>query len=288
MAKDMILKKICDNQNYLASVTSEYDKGGHLLISDSEIDYTNDWNFILNRKAPVVTGGQYAEGYLFTMKRSSDSNKDDVAMVFAFKEEIQSSVKGKWSPLGMRGTQSIPMEFKGVLNKDRILNASSFKNTAKIYMIPIGHIMWASSWLGSIKAAFKQIIQIIRKNKQKRSSEIVLSKISETRLLIDTVDVYLKSIIEQYTQHLGEDKKEVDWDKFSIHINNLKLLSSENLYKAINIIVEIAGMYYGYQQTEDNNFERTLRDLRSASIMFQNDRLKEINGKLSLFNSEIS
>ena len=68
----------------------------------------------------------------------------------------------------------------------------------------------------------------------------------------------------------------------------MKIISSENLYKAINEIVEVSGMYYGYQQIEEINFERTLRDLRSASIMFHNNRLKGINGKLSLFNSEIN
>ena len=77
-------------------------------------------------------------------------------------------------------------------------------------------------------------------------------------------------------------------NSFSIQINNLKIISSENLYKAINEIVEVSGMYYGYQQIEEINFERTLRDLRSASIMFHNNRLKGINGKLSLFNSEIN
>ena len=71
--------------------------------------------------------------------------------MFAFKDEIQSEVKGKWSSLGMRGTQSIPMKFHGILSEDRVLNSISFKEIAKFYMIPIGHIMWASSWLGSIK-----------------------------------------------------------------------------------------------------------------------------------------
>ena len=141
---------------------------------------------------------------------------------------------------------------------------------------------------GFNKSAFKRFIRIIRKNKTKRDSEIILSKISEIRLLIDTVDIYLKSTIEKFIQYLEEDKSQMDWNSFSIQINNLKIISSENLYKAINEIVEVSGMYYGYQQIEEINFERTLRDLRSASIMFHNNRLKGINGKLSLFNSEIN
>ncbi|MEI3896108.1 MULTISPECIES: acyl-CoA dehydrogenase family protein [Bacillus] len=285
--KKMLLKSICDNQSYIASVTSEYGKGGHLLTSTSPIEWLNE-NIILNRRAPVVTGGAFADGYLITMKKSINSNEDDVTLVFAFKDEIQSEVKGKWSSLGMRGTQSIPMKFHGILSEDRVLNSISFKEIAKFYMIPIGHIMWASSWLGSIKSAFKRFIRIIRKDKTKRDSEIILSKISEIRLLIDTVDIYLKSTIEKFIQYLEEDKSQMDWNSFSIQINNLKIISSENLYKAINEIVEVSGMYYGYQQIEEINFERTLRDLRSASIMFHNNRLKGINGKLSLFNSEIN
>ncbi|CAN2253911.1 Acyl-CoA dehydrogenase/oxidase C-terminal domain-containing protein [Bacillus subtilis] len=286
-AKNMIIKRLIDKQEYLSSVTSEYVKGGHLLTSNSAIDYIDEGHMFLNRKAPVVTGGQFADGFLITMKRSSNSNKDDVVLVFAFKEEIQASVKGEWSALGMRGTQSVPMEFNGVLCRDRILNINPFIDIAKIYTIPLGHIMWASSWLGSIKAAFKQFIKIIKRNQEKRNSETVLSKVSEIRLLIETVDIYLKSVIEKYTRYLQNDVKIIDWNKFSIHINNLKILASENLYKAINIIIEVVGMYFGYQQIEGINFERTLRDLRSASIMFHNNRLKEVNGKISLFNSEI-
>jgi len=67
---------------------------------------------------------------------------------------------------------------------------------------------------------------------------------------------------------------------FQITINNLKIMASEWLYEVVDELVQLCGLRYGYVRNEATRLERTLRDLRSASLMFSNDRLSKANGKL--------
>ncbi|MNY44957.1 hypothetical protein D3C86_1800270 [compost metagenome] len=76
-------------------------------------------------------------------------------------------------------------------------------------------------------------------------------------------------------------------NSFSIKINNLKILASEMLYDAVDEMVNLAGVKYGYTKNEAIPLERTLRDLKSASLMYRNDLLLITNGKLSLFEKNL-
>jgi acyl-CoA dehydrogenase len=53
-------------------------------------------------------------------------------------------------------------------------------------------------------------------------------------------------------------------------------------FSFLDRIVEISGLNLGYSRASELGIERTFRDLRSASLMFANDRLLETNGKLIL------
>ncbi|PRP92098.1 Acryloyl-CoA reductase (NADH) [Bacillus sp. M21] len=287
--KSNILTNLCKKQIYIASVTSEYKKKSNLLKVDSSLSWLNTNEFLFNRRAPIVTGGQHADAYLITMRRNSSSLENDIALVYTPKEDIHIEVNGKWESMGMRGTQSIPLTLSGTLTKDQIVNEEPFSVIANKYMIPIGHIMWASCWLGAVKNIFQKTIKLIRKNSEKAKSELTLHELAEARLLIETVDTYLDTTILKYNECIcnNSDSNNQDWNLINIYINNLKILASENLIQALDILMNICGVKYGYLLNEEIPLERTYRDLKSSSLMFNNDKLKEINGKLSLFRSNL-
>ena len=90
---------------------------------------------------------------------------------------------------------------------------------------------------------------------------------------------YVKLLGEQ-----GTDNPDLRAPRFNIHVNNLKLLSSDMLFTAINQLVQLSGLRYGYEKNNRVPLERTFRDLRSASLMYANDRLLVANGKLALLD----
>jgi acyl-CoA dehydrogenase len=51
-------------------------------------------------------------------------------------------------------------------------------------------------------------------------------------------------------------------------------------------LIELVGLRHGYLRNQPLALERALRDLRSASLNYGNDRLHLANGSLSLLDQE--
>src|SRR5260370_29257318 len=74
---------------------------------------------------------------------------------------------------------------------------------------------------------------------------------------------------------------------FQIHINTLKILAAELPFQAVDELIQLLGMRYGYMRNKRAPLERIFRDLRSASLMYSNDRLLIANGKLALVDTAV-
>ena len=107
--------------------------------------------------------------------------------------------------------------------------------------------MWVSSWLGSVKNVFEKVIGLIRSssNSSKFKSDVLYHRLSNTRTMIDMVSIYLEDTIRKYEYH-SSNKEFLKSNEFQIQLNNLKIYSSENLFKAVNELVDLVGMQYGY------------------------------------------
>ncbi|MEK5364680.1 acyl-CoA dehydrogenase family protein [Bacillus sp. FSL R5-0654] len=289
-SKKAILNEIVKEQLYIASVTSEYGKGGHLLTSHSPLNWISKDEFYMNRDAPTVTGGAYADAYLITSKAYEDGLDSEVSLIYALRTALKISQVSNWNAMGMKGTQSTAIHIGGLLKDKNIVTTVKFEEVAQYTLIPMAHIMWVSSWLGAAKNSFKQLIKAFRKNKsmKKYNSDIMIYRLSEIRLLLDTVDIYLNHVVDVYEKNHNNKQLDILCSRtFNIHLNNLKIIGSENLFKAVDNLIEVAGLYHGYLKNSETTLERTFRDLRAASLMYHNDRLKIANGKMSLFDSNL-
>ncbi|TKJ93355.1 acyl-CoA dehydrogenase [Paenibacillus sp. CFBP13512] len=288
-----LLSRLKEEQPLIASVTTEKEKGGHLLSSHSPLLSDGDDIFI-DRNAPIVTGGEYADWFLITMKESIESSTNEVKLIFAERNQLKLNYVSEWKAMGMRSTGSVGMEIEGTIKKEQIMGASEqFKHLAVKAMIPIGHILWSSCWLGAAKGVFEGLIQVIR-DPQNRArynlkSDSLYEKIARIRLQLDTVSIYLNEMIKRY--EISSDNQEtiklLEEPRFNIHINNLKVLASENLFNATNSMMEVAGLTYGFVNNDMVPLERVFRDIRSASLMYHNDRLLLVNGKMSLIDNHL-
>ncbi|EGQ3776040.1 acyl-CoA dehydrogenase [Staphylococcus pseudintermedius] len=278
--ESVIIDQLLDPQLLIASVTSEVNKKSDIKKIRNNLNWIDENDFILNRKALAVTGGLYADAFLLTSKIESNSNKN--IFVYFKKKEISVEKISQWEAMGVRPTQSDSLSFTGVLNKDKnLIFKQEYDYILNETFIPLAHIFWSACWLGCAKEALKETVRFVRKNSVK-NTEINLFRLSESRRKIDIVNMYLDYVIKEYL-----NSKSINKNTLNIHINDLKIISSTYLFDAINNFIEITGMSIGYKKNNRIFLEKYFRDLRSGSLMYSNDGLIKINGKISLFDSDL-
>lgn len=275
--KKRILKDVINGDNFIASITTESEKGGHLLTARTPI-FERDNKVEFSRFAPIVSGGRFADSYLVTMKQKKEHN---VKLIYIDRSQVTIKVVEDWKGMGMKRTDSLAMELKGTIPKSQIINSEeNFSKLSLQTIIPIAHIGWSSCWLGATKGVFEKVKAVIRKENKKfnTNSDLFLDKLARIKIKIDIVESLLLNVLKKYEQ--GENNFSYE---FNILLNNLKVVSSEELFVAVNELIELVGMKLGYQENV-LEIERVFRDLRSASLMYSNSRLNKASGKLILLS----
>jgi len=289
-----LLPRISAGELYIASVTSERDKGGELLTALAPLHRTGDEARIY-RDAPVVTGGANADAFLITMRAGPDANPSDVALVFADRSQVKVDVRSAWRSMGMRGTQSGGLVLEGKVPANHIIgHARDFKHIAVTTMVPVGHIAWAATWIGSARGAFRRFIALLRDPVRRKAfpvhSDLFVERLAEIRLELDTASAFLRQVSATYDRMRskeGIDSNVFASPWFNLQINNLKISASQLAFSAVDRMVQLAGLRHGYLAGSEIALDRVFRDLRSAALMYANDRLRVVNGKLALLDLDV-
>lgn len=286
--RERVLPRLADGQLYLASVTSERVKGGHLLSCFSPLR-CNDGALTLHRDAPIVTGGAYADAFLITMQASSAASPADVTLVYAERDQVRLDTRGDWNPMGMRATHSVAMSIDGDLPLDQVVGPDGgFRQLAIDTFIPAGHIGWAACWLGAARGAMRDIVELARTPAGRQQlnvrSEIFMHRLARIRLDLDVVSALLKSVIAEVGDRAGRDLADPD---VQLHLNGLKIAASDRCFAAVDQMIELCGLRHGYFHRAPIRLERLFRDLRSASLNYSNDRLLAVNGRLTLLDRDV-
>lgn len=275
----------------IASVTSDDTTGGSILRTDAPLREDQD-NYKINRVAPIVTGGAYADAFLITM--SEGVNSSNIKLVFLEKSQANITIDREWNTLGMRGTCSVSLKIDGLVSNDNIVNTTiPFNKLAMGYMIPYAHILWSACWLGATKRAYEEAIRILRSSKMrfKLKSDLILDKISRVRMNIDAVEFMLNQVADNYLELLVQSNSDgidvFSSSRFNIHLNNLKVFASETLTNSVKEMINIVGLNDSYRVGEQNKIERIYRDLLSAPLMYHNNRLTLASANISLFDSKL-
>lgn len=283
--RSKILTEIAEKNIYIGSVTTEIGKGGTLLECNAALEYEGE-SIILNRKAPIVTGGDKCDAYLITMRRNENVSTKDVVLVYALKEDLEVDLIAQPNMLGMRGTFSSSINLSGKLSQNALINPSiDFNEVAIKRMIPVGHLAWAICWIGYVESGYIHVKNDIFRNpkiNKKLLNETNLVALAKVRMKIDMISAYFDKVSSLYSTN-KDDFGFLTSSSFQIKINSIKISSSEILYECVNDLIDIVGLSHGYIISDKTPLQRMLRDMRSSSLMFHNNRLLAINGKLGLF-----
>lgn len=272
----------------VASVTTEAGKGGDLFSAVAPL-VQSEQGLLLDRSAPVVSYGEAADAFLITMRRNEQAPPSDVALVLLEKSQGAAQVRGTWEAMGMRGTRSVPMHFSARLPATTIV-AGDFRAIALETMVPVGHLGWASAWYGAARGALQRLVDSARRPRSRLraglSSERFISRLAEQRMRLDLLEALITSTAQQVAD-LWQGRGAVgtyEVPAFNIRVNNVKLAAAKMAFAVVNDLVELAGLADGYLANEETGLERVFRDLRSASLMFHDDRLLAANGRLALLD----
>jgi acyl-CoA dehydrogenase len=288
--RDELLPRVARGEAYLASVTTEPAKGGHLLSAIAPLEDTGEL-LTVARDAPVVTGGGHADGFLVTMRAAADVRENQVSLIYLDRTQAEIEIRGGWDPLGMRGTHSVGIRLSGAIPPHQVVGEpGGFRTVATVSMIPAGHLAWAACWLGAARSAFADLVALARSPQRPRSldpaSELATERLGRIRIDLELAAAYLRRVCEEV---LAERRaaRSLDRPSIQIHLNTLKIAAAELTFGAVDRMVKLAGLATGYLRTSPIPLERHFRDLRSASLNYADDRLLTATGALTLLDRSV-
>ena len=277
------LAAIASRGALVASATTEPDKGGALMLASAPLRFEGD-SVHVDRPSPFVSYGAEADYYLVTLRGGPSRPETDVRYVLL--ERGEGRVTGDWEAMGMRGTRSVPMRFEARVPLRRVL-LGDFRRVATMTAIPAAHLAWTSAWFGAARGALDRFMRSLREGesslRRRFASDLFTTRLAEVRLEIDLLESLLRRLIDRYEamRSAGAPAEAYAEPSWTIPLNNVKVAGSRLAFSAVDQLVQLAGLARGYVRGE-LGLERTLRDLRSASLMVANDRLLQVNASQML------
>ena len=270
----------------VASVTTEIGKGGDLLTARSPL-LPEGGRVRIRRVAPVVSYAEHAEFFLMTMRSGEDRPENEVSLVLVARQDGGMTVTGDWDAMGARGTRSVPAVFDLVVDQSRVLK-KPFRQIALQTLVPAAHLGWSAVWYGAARGAFHRFVRQLRRpenrSKWQLQSDLFLSRLSELRVSLDLMEAMLNQVAGRIDslREANADPECYENITLNISLNNVKVAVSRLAFELLDRLVELCGLAHGYLKNTPLEIERVFRDLRSATLMFHNDRLLGANGKLIL------
>ncbi|MDE1184681.1 acyl-CoA dehydrogenase family protein [Paraburkholderia sp.] len=283
-----MLAKLVEHQWLLASATSEETIGGNMRTSACAVEIDGD-RFRIEKLAPTISYGAHADGILVTARRTAESAAADQVLIVALRDDTQLEKRGGWDSMGMRGTCSEGFRLVSTGLAAQILPAP-FAEIADQTMLPVSHTLWASVWTGVASDAVNRAKAFFRAQARGKPGVVPPSglRLAEAVGLLQMMQARLSVALEAArTSHLakhGESRADAPLSAmlgFASDMNTLKTSISTTALQVVHEVLMICGMA-GYKNGTEYSVGRHLRDLYSAPLMINNDRIAQNTASLLL------
>lgn len=274
-----LLADVADQQLLLASATTEAGIGGRLRESSCAVHLHGD-AFELEKQAPVISYGAYADAVLVTARRTPDSPPSDQVLVACEKPGIVLEQVSEWDTLGLRGTCSPGYLLRAKGPASMVLD-DPFSDIAGATMLPYSHILWSHVWLGIASAAVAKAGSFVRAKARKDPGTVPpgARRLADLGVLHQQLDALVRSTLERYDEDAGGRRAESVGD--TIALNALKVGASGLVVEIVSGALAICGMD-GYREGTPYSMGQHLRDAHGAALMVSNERILGDNAQLLL------
>ena len=280
---ETLMRRVASEQLLLASSTTEGQNGGNIRSSSAAIE-GSETGISLVRNATVISYGAQADGIVTIARRTNDAAASDQVLVAFTKDDYTLERSLEWETLGMRGTCSAGFELKATGSSDQIFPESYDKIHAQT-MTPIAHLCWSSVWAGIAAAAVERAQMFIRKAARGSGGQMppAAAHFTAAKMSLTKLRAVVTSALDSYAIH-EHDERGLSSLNFQSSINLLKVEASELAVTTVMSAMRACGLS-GYRNDGDFTIGRQLRDVLSAPVMINNDRILSNIATASLMSS---
>jgi acyl-CoA dehydrogenase len=285
--RSSLLPRVARGEVYLASVTTERGKGGHLLTAGSALQW-RDGMLWLERDAPIVTGAGDADGFLITMRAPDADSPTQVSLVYADRGQLEVTMAGTWQPLGMRASHSLPLKLAGAIPAHQVVGRhGGFREIVTAVFGPMAHLGWAACWLGTASGALARTLAMLRtpqgRSQYDLSSDLFLTRLARIRSRL----VVVRALLDQSVSTVERPDLDPSTPPVQLLLNTLKTTAADECFAAVDGLMVLTGLRQAYLRDSPLWLERAFRDLRSAALNYSNDRLNLASGSLALMDAGV-
>ncbi len=270
-ALDRILGRIAAEQLLMASSTTEGQAGGNVRSSEAAVEH-DGVEVTLERKATVISYAVEADGIVTTARRSADAAGSDQVLLVLLKSDYTLERLQVWDTLGMRGTHSEGFTLRARAAADQIMPEPYDRIHAQT-MVPFAHLLWGSVWAGIAAAATGKAQAFIRHAVRGSNGQMppgaphFTQAVSSLRTLRGVLAANLRSY-----EAIMSDEKAISSLEFQALITLTKVQASELAVTTVLHSLRACGLS-GYRNDTEFTIGRLLRDVLSAPLMINNDRI---------------
>jgi len=277
---ECFLRDLASRQLLVASATTEIGTGGDLGSSICAVHRVEN-RFRLEKQAPFVSYGQYADAMLITARRCPDSAPADQVLVLCTPPGLLLEPISVWEAFGFRGTCSAGFHVMAEGDASAIVPVG-FDVISAQTNLPVSHILWSHVWLGIAAEATQRARSYVQSERRKSPGIMPAGAVS----LAELESVYLqmaalvRSAARRYDQ-ICQIPELTSSMGYTIEMNSLKVAASDLVVDVVSRALRICGMA-GYREDSPFTMGRLLRDAHGAAVMFNNGRLLESNSQMLL------
>jgi acyl-CoA dehydrogenase len=270
-ALERILRQIAAEQLLLASSTTEGQAGGNVRSSEAPVLHEGD-QVTLERKATVISYAMEADGIVTTARRAADAAASDQVLVVLLKKDYTLEKLQSWDTLGMRGTHSEGFTLRARASAQQIL-PEPYEKIHPQTMVPHAHILWGSVWAGIAAVATTKAQAFVRNALRGSGGQMPPGAPHFTRAAssLRTLRGVLSSALRSY-QAVMADEKAISTLEFQSMITMTKVQVSELAQETVLAALRACGLS-GFRNDSEFSIGRHLRDVLSAPLMINNDRI---------------
>jgi acyl-CoA dehydrogenase len=268
---EKLMRRVANEQMLLASSTTEGQNGGNIRFSAAAVEHAGT-EISLVRNATVISYGAQADGIVTIARRANDAAGSDQVLLAITRDNYTLEPSLAWETLGMRGTCSAGFELKFKGTAEQIFPEAYDKIHAQT-MTPVAHLCWSSAWAGIAAAAVERAQLFIRKAARGAGGQMSpgAAHFTAAKMTLAKLRAMITTNLDTYAAHEHDERALMSLD-FQSSINLLKVEASELAVATVMHAMRACGLS-GYRNDGDFSVGRHLRDVLSAPLMINNDRI---------------
>jgi acyl-CoA dehydrogenase len=273
------LARVADGDVLLASITSEEQFDGAMRASRCAL-VRDRGTFTREKRATAISYGAFADAFLVTARAEGRADVSNQVLLVVERGHAELIRTGSWDAMGMRGTCTDSFVFRTRGSLDQVL-AIPFARIAAETMVPVSHMLWSSLWAGIAADAVARARLFLRARMRGSDGATPVGAVSLMRA-IETLHMVESRVKLALARFEGEGEAGCRGD--TVEISSLKTGVSEACLDVVGQALRICG-FAGYGNTGPYSVSRHLRDICSAALMVNNDRIRDDTARLMVLQS---